>query len=103
MILHLKSNDLVQLRRAAGVAIEVLAGQVWITEDGAAADAFLTRGRCFRVAGDGLVLVGAEGGTGGAVEISMAPPSRQPRSFAARIAGWVRAATSAQTQGTRMS
>jgi hypothetical protein len=33
---------------------------VWITEDGRPADRFLAAGGCYRVSGDGLVLVEAE-------------------------------------------
>jgi DUF2917 family protein len=60
MLLRLKCNDFLRLRGARGVAIEVLAGRVWITEDGRADDSFLGPGRRYRVGGDGLVLVGAE-------------------------------------------
>jgi hypothetical protein len=60
MILKLKRNDFLRLRGARGVAIEVLSGRVWITEDGRAGDSFLGAGRRYRVSGDGLVLVGAE-------------------------------------------
>jgi hypothetical protein len=60
MILKLKRNDFLRLRDARGVAIEVLDGRVWITEDGRAGDSFLGAGRCYRVSGDGLVLIGAE-------------------------------------------
>lgn len=60
MILKLKRNDFLRLRGARGVAIEVLTGRVWITEDGRAADSFLGPGRRYRVCGEGLVLVGTE-------------------------------------------
>ena len=60
MILKLKGNDFLRLRRARGVAIEVLSGRVWITEDGRSGDSFLGPGRCYRVCGEGLVLVGTE-------------------------------------------
>ena len=73
MILKLKPNDFLRLRRARGVAIDVLAGRVWITEDGRAADAFLGPGRRYRVEGEGLVLVGSEtyAGDGQGAEIAM--------------------------------
>lgn len=60
MILQLQPNDYLRLRGARGVAIEVVAGRVWITEDGRAADSFLGPGRRYRVVGDGLVLVSGE-------------------------------------------
>ena len=74
MILQLKRNDFLRLRGARGVAIEVLAGRVWITEDGRAADSFLGPGRRYRVDGEGLVLVGAEtyaeGGEGAEIALT---------------------------------
>ena len=75
MILRLRVNDFLRLRRARGVAIEVVTGRVWITEDGRAADSFLGPGRRYRVSGEGLVLVGTEtfaaGGEG--AEIALKP------------------------------
>ncbi len=75
MILRLRVNDFLRLRRARGVAIEVLTGRVWITEHGRAADSFLGPGRRYRVSGEGLVLVGTEtfaaGGEG--AEIALKP------------------------------
>ena len=73
MILQLRGNDFLRLRRARGVAIEVLAGRVWITEAGRAADSFLGPGRRYRVDGEGLVLIGAEtfaeGGAGAEIAL----------------------------------
>lgn len=63
MVLRLNNNDFLRLRGARGVAIEVLDGRVWITEDGYASDSFLAAGGLYRVCGDGLVLVGAESPT----------------------------------------
>jgi len=60
MVLQLSFNDFLRMRGARGAAIEVLEGKVWITEDGRAGDLFLERGRSYRVAGQGLVVVGAE-------------------------------------------
>jgi hypothetical protein len=60
MVLRLHNKDFLRLRGARGVAIEVVDGAVWITEDGRASDAFLERGARYRVGSDGLVLVGAE-------------------------------------------
>jgi hypothetical protein len=60
MLLQLKHNDFLRLRGARGVAIEVVDGRVWITEDGREVDSFLDRGARYRVRGNGLVLVGTE-------------------------------------------
>ena len=60
MVLQLKSRDFLRLRGARGVAIEVVGGRVWITEDGREADSFLAAGGRYRVGGDGLVLIEAE-------------------------------------------
>jgi uncharacterized protein YjiS (DUF1127 family) len=60
MILQLSFNDFLRLHGAQGAAIEVLDGSVWITEDGREGDRFLEAGRSYRVAGPGLVVVGAE-------------------------------------------
>lgn len=75
MILRLDRNDFLRLRDARGAAIEVLTGRVWITEDGRAGDSFLGPGRRYRVGGEGLVLVGAEGAgrNGEAAEILLTP------------------------------
>jgi len=70
MILRLKNNDFLRMLSARGVAIEVVKGRVWITEDGRGGDAFIGPGRRYQVGGDGLVLVGAE--QAGA-EISVGP------------------------------
>jgi hypothetical protein len=60
MLLKLKDKSFLRLRSARGTAIEVVAGRVWITEDGDPRDRFLAAGGRYRVCGDGLVLVGAE-------------------------------------------
>jgi hypothetical protein len=60
VVLRLNDKDFLRLRGARGVAIEVIDGRVWITEDGREADNFLAAGNRYRVSGDGLVLVGAE-------------------------------------------
>jgi uncharacterized protein YjiS (DUF1127 family) len=60
MVLQLSFNDFLKLQGAQGAAIEVLDGKVWITEDGREGDLFLDSGRSYRVAGPGLVVVGAE-------------------------------------------
>jgi len=63
MVLRLNNNDFLRLRGARGVAIEVMDGRVWITEDGFRADSFLAAGGRYLIGGDGLVLVGAEAAT----------------------------------------
>ena len=63
MVLRLNNNDFLRLRGARGVAIEVVDGRVWITEDGFRADSFLAAGGRYLVGSDGLVLVGAEATT----------------------------------------
>ena len=60
MVLKLKDKGFLRLRSARGLAIEVVDGRVWITEDGYQSDRFLAAGGRYRVCGDGLVLVGAE-------------------------------------------
>jgi len=60
MVLRLNHHDFLRLRGARGVALEIVGGRVWITEDGKVGDAFLAAGGRYRVAGDGLVLVEAE-------------------------------------------
>jgi hypothetical protein len=60
MVLRLNNSDFLRLRGARGVAIEVVDGRVWITEDGREEDSFLAPGGRYLVGGDGLVLVEAE-------------------------------------------
>jgi uncharacterized protein YjiS (DUF1127 family) len=60
MVLQLTFNEFLRLQDAKGAAIKVLDGRVWITEDGRQGDRFLEAGRSYRVAGQGLVVVGAE-------------------------------------------
>jgi hypothetical protein len=60
MVLRLKNRDFLRLRGARGVAIEVVDGRVWVTEDGRESDCFLASGGRYLVSGDGLVLVEAE-------------------------------------------
>jgi hypothetical protein len=60
MVLRLQNRDFLRLRGARGVALEVVDGRVWITEDGHQGDRFLAAGGSYRVCGDGLVLVEAE-------------------------------------------
>jgi hypothetical protein len=60
MVLRLNNSDFLRLLGARGVAIEVVNGRVWITEDGRKEDSFLAPGGRYLVGGDGLVLVEAE-------------------------------------------
>jgi Protein of unknown function (DUF2917) len=60
MVLKLRNKDFLRLRGARGVALEVMDGRVWITEDGRESDCFLASGGRYLVGGDGLVLVEAE-------------------------------------------
>lgn len=60
MVLRLNHHDFLRLRGARGVALEIVGGRVWITEDGRAGDCFLAGGGRYLVGGDGLVLVEAE-------------------------------------------
>jgi hypothetical protein len=60
MVLRLNHHDFLRLRGARGVALEIVGGRVWITEDGREADCFLAGGGRYLVGGDGLVLVEAE-------------------------------------------
>ena len=60
MILNLDPNGTLRMAGARGTTVRVLDGRVWITEAGRAADAFLARGARYSVAGDGVVVIGAE-------------------------------------------
>ena len=59
-MLRLTLRDFLTLQGARGMAIDVLVGRVWITEDGRPGDSFVDAGRSYRVGGQGLVLIGAE-------------------------------------------
>ena len=73
MIVRLNRNDLLALRAARGVGIQVVAGRVWITEDGSAVDNFLEPGGTYRVSGNGLVLVESHGGADDRAIAEIAP------------------------------
>lgn len=60
MVLNLDTNGTLRMAGARGVLVEVLDGRVWITEPGRGDDVFAGRGERYSVAGDGVVLVGAE-------------------------------------------
>ena len=73
MLLQLRRKDLLRLVQGRGATLCVVSGQVWITEEGCADDRFLGPGGRYRIAGDGLVLIGAAspGGDGPAAEIAL--------------------------------
>jgi uncharacterized protein YjiS (DUF1127 family) len=60
MVLNLETNGTLRMAEARDMLVEVLDGCVWITEPGRGDDVFAGRGTRYRVAGDGVVLVGAE-------------------------------------------
>jgi len=76
MILRLTLRDFLTLQGARGMAIDVLVGRVWITEDGRAGDSFVDAGRSYRVGGHGLVLIGAENQADAAEVVVRRPPYR---------------------------
>jgi uncharacterized protein YjiS (DUF1127 family) len=90
MMLRLTLRDFFSLQGARGMAIDVLVGRVWITEDGRPGDSFIEAGRSYRVGGQGLVLIGAERPAG-------APPHPAevvvrhagPQALWAWLRGWV--------------
>jgi uncharacterized protein YjiS (DUF1127 family) len=87
MKLTLKPHGLLRLEDAAGSLIEVLSGQVWVTEHGRAGDRLLGPGRRYRVSGDGLVLVGTEihADDGADAEIAVRPAWRWLRERVASV------------------
>jgi uncharacterized protein YjiS (DUF1127 family) len=84
MLLMLRGNECLRLRRGAGTWIEVISGCVWLTEG--AHDRLLGPGRRYRVRGDALVLVGSEarGGEAPCAEIAVAPRADRGLARAAR-------------------
>ena len=61
-----------RLVRAAGLRIDCLAGNIWITVAGEAADIFLMAGDSYRITGQGLALIESIGN--GQVRLAMARP-----------------------------
>jgi len=86
MMLRLTLRDFLTLQGARGMAIDVLVGRVWITEDGRAGDSFVDAGRSYRVGGQGLVLIGAEN-EARAAEVVVRHPAHQ--AAWARLNGWI--------------
>jgi uncharacterized protein YjiS (DUF1127 family) len=75
MIMNLGANEFLRLTRARGTTVEVLDGRVWITEAGRAGDAFVSPGMRYRVAGNGLVVIGMDAAPrGGATRVALWPP-----------------------------
>jgi uncharacterized protein YjiS (DUF1127 family) len=60
MLLNLATNGTLRIAGARGTVVKVLDGRVWITEAGRRIDAFLVCGARYDVAGDGVVVIGAE-------------------------------------------
>jgi uncharacterized protein YjiS (DUF1127 family) len=85
MMLRLTLRDFLTLQGARGMAIDVLVGRVWITEDGRAGDSFVDAGRSYRVGGQGLVLIGAEN-RARAAEVVVRHPA--PQAAWAWLRGW---------------
>lgn len=73
MMLTLNSNEFLRLSRARGTTVEVLDGRVWITEAGRERDALVSPGMRYRVGGNGLVVVGMDGG-GAPSKVAIWPP-----------------------------
>jgi uncharacterized protein YjiS (DUF1127 family) len=87
MMLRLTLRDFLSLQGARGMAIDVLVGRVWITEDGRTGDSFVDAGRSYRVGGQGLVLIGAEKRAGGAAEAAEVVVRHAAREA---LLGWLR-------------
>ena len=87
MMLRLTLRDFLSLQGARGMAIDVLVGRVWITEDGRTGDSFVDAGRSYRVGGQGLVLIGAETRAGGAAEAAEVVVRHAAREA---LLGWLR-------------
>ena len=85
MMLRLTLRDFLTLQGARGMAIDVLVGRVWITEDGRAGDSFVEAGRSYRVGFQGLVLIGAENHAR-AAEVVVRHPV--PQAVRAWLRGW---------------
>jgi hypothetical protein len=86
MMLRLTLRDFLTLQGARGMAIDVLVGRVWITEDGRAGDSFVDAGRSYRVGGQGLVVIGTEDQARAAEVVVRQPP---PQAAWAWLRGWL--------------
>jgi uncharacterized protein YjiS (DUF1127 family) len=97
MMLRLTLRDFFSLQGARGMAIDVLVGRVWITEDGRAGDSFVDAGRSYRVGGHGLVLIGAERPAGAAPHpAEVVVRHTAPPALWTLLKGWVAGALAEQ-------
>jgi uncharacterized protein YjiS (DUF1127 family) len=97
MMLRLTLRDFFSLQGARGMAIDVLVGRVWITEDGRAGDSFVEAGRSYRVGGQGLVLIGAEPPAGAAPHpAEVVVRHAGPQALWTWLQGWIAGALSEQ-------
>lgn len=62
-----------RVARAAGLRIDCLAGNIWITVAGQATDIFLAAGDSYRIAGQGLTLIESIGD--GRVRLALVRPA----------------------------
>jgi hypothetical protein len=76
--LCLRHGEPLRLVRAAGLRVDCLAGNIWITVAGEPADVFLRAGECYRIKKRGVALIESIGE--GRVHLEMAQPA---------AAGWV--------------
>lgn len=71
--LCLRHGKPLRLVRAAGLRVDCLAGNIWITVAGESADVFLRAGECYRIKNRGLALIESIGD--GRVRLQMTPPA----------------------------
>lgn len=69
--LSLGAGERVRLPHAQGASVAVIAGRVWLTQEGDTRDILLTPGDSFEIAGPGLALVQALG----EARIALLPPA----------------------------
>lgn len=75
--LCLRHGQPLRLVRAAGVRVDCLAGNVWITVAGEPADVFLMAGGSYRIQGQGLALIESIGD--GRIRLALAPAGKPGR------------------------
>jgi hypothetical protein len=73
--LSLPRDGLIALRDAQGTRVTCVGGALWITEDHRESDVILEAGEAFTIGSDWLVM-------------ALHCATRQPKSLAARFAGW---------------
>ena len=84
---RLGSRDVISVTRAAAAAITVMAGSVWVTQDGNARDHVLLRGQTLRVSGNALLVVAALA----PAQVSISAPQRThgpATRLARRLGAW---------------